>query len=130
MRSLFPALILLVAATASSASAQTVADKADARCVMVLTAVSRDPKATAKAQQGMFYYLGKLEARGASPKLEGMMSSEARLVNTQALLQTELTRCGAELNRRDVALRAMFQRLQATAKAAQPPPAITTPPAK
>jgi hypothetical protein len=132
----FPFAAVVGAATLISAgtpaAAQTAADKADTRCVLALVLAGRDPKATAEARQGTFYYLGKMDGRGATPKLEGLMAIEARTLNTPALVQAELTRCGGELTRRGSALAAMFQRLQAAAKAAQPaaPAAAAPAPAK
>lgn len=116
MRVLLMALIgaASLLSTTAPAYAQTVADKADARCVIALTFAGRDPKDAPKAQQGIFYFLGKMEGRGATPRLEGLMLSESKTLNTGPLVQTELTRCGAELTRRATALGAMFQRLQAT----------------
>ena len=116
MRVLLMALIgaASLLSTTAPAYAQTIADKADARCVIALTFAGRDPKDAPKAQQGIFYFLGKMEGRGATPRLEGLMLSESKTLNTGPLVQTELTRCGGELTRRATALGAMFQRLQAT----------------
>ena len=102
------------------AYAQTVADKADARCVIALTFAGRDPKDAPKAQQGIFYFLGKMEGRGSTPRLEGLMLSESKTLNTGPLVQAELTRCGGELTRRATAMGAMFKRPQATRPAPSP----------
>lgn len=116
---------------AAPALAQTVADKADARCIIVLQlAASREAKNREAAVQGTFYYLGRLTAHGMSGKLEPMLLAESKTITNGTIVQTELTRCGTELNIRSTELRTTFDNLQrATASApAAPPPAA--PPAK
>lgn len=129
MRALSVALIgaATLVSAAGPAAAQTAMDKADTRCLLALVLVGQDPKATAEARQGTFYYLGKMDGRGSTPRLESLMAAESRTLNTQPLVQAELTRCGAELSRRGSAFASMLQRLQAAAKAAQAAGAPATP---
>src|SRR4051812_17378185 len=61
-----------LAGMAQPAFAQAPAgDAADARCIMVLQAVSRDPKQRGNAVRGVFFYVGKLAARGPVARVEG-----------------------------------------------------------
>ncbi|RAK68862.1 hypothetical protein DJ019_02275 [Phenylobacterium kunshanense] len=86
---------------------------------MVLQVVARDPKQAEQASKGMFYYLGRLTARGPTARIEGLMKAEAtRLQPKQA--QAELQRCGSELSARTKEYQAVGQRLAA---AARPPAA-------
>ena len=69
-------------------------------------------------------------AHGLSGKLEPLLSAEGKTINSTALVQSELTRCGAELNARNTELRGVFANLaqaSTAAKAAQRPAA---PPSK
>ena len=122
MRAVLTALIALatLAATAPPAAAQSATDKADVRCILVLTVAAREPKNASAAQQGVFYFVGKIDGRAMSSKLDGLMLSESKTLTTAAAIQTELTRCGSELTQRSNALRAMSQRLQAAAQSAKP----------
>lgn len=108
-----------IAAAAPPAAAQTPADRADVRCLLVLQAVSRDPEQREKAAQGIFYYLGKFQVRGGVTRLEPMILAEAKALTPQQA-QTELARCGAELHKQTQDLQAANKRVQA---AASPPPA-------
>ncbi|MBX3485578.1 hypothetical protein [Phenylobacterium sp.] len=110
------ALILAAAALcapAAPAAAQTAADSADVRCLMVLQVVGRDPKQAEQAAKGVFFYLGRLSARGPVSRLEPLLKGEAMKL-TPAQGQTELTRCGAELNGRGGELQAVNRRLVAS----------------
>ena len=120
MRAVLTALMsaALLAAMAPPVAAQTPTDKADVRCILVLTVAAREPKNTSAAQQGVFYFVGKIDGHAMTGKLDGLMVSESKALNSKEAIQQELTRCGAELNQRSNALRAMSQRLQA----ANPPP--------
>lgn len=103
----------MAAGLAPSAVAQTAAaDVADVRCLMVLQAVGNDPKQRDAAARGVYYYLGRLSARGPVARLEASMLAEGRKMNAPAAVQAELTRCGVELNQRTVELQAINQRLQ------------------
>lgn len=119
MRLAMLAIAGAVAVTAPPAVAQTPADRGDVRCLLVLQAVGRDPKQRDQAIQGIYYYLGKLNARGGLTRVEPLMLNEAKGLNAQQA-QAELTRCGVELNQQNGALRAMNDRLQAAAAAAAP----------
>lgn len=136
MRSAATAVIgaLALAAIAPAASAQTAADKADARCILVLQLAARDAKNKDPAIQGTFYYLGRLTAHGLTGKLEPLLLNEGKTITTAAAAQGELTRCGAELTARGAELRAVFVNLQQAANAAAAKsgaaPAPAAPPSK
>ena len=109
-----------IAASAGPAAAQTPADRNDIRCLLVLQAVARDPKQQESAARGIYYFVGKLESRGGLTRIEPMLLAEARSLPIQQA-QTELARCGAELNKQMQGFQAMTGRLQAAAaKAAAP----------
>lgn len=128
MRAALTALIgaATLATFAPPAAAQTAVDRADVRCILVLTVVGRDPKQAAAAQQGTFYFVGRLDGRGATNRVEPLMLSEGKAITTQAQVQAELNRCGNELKTRSDGLRAMSQRLAAQT----PRPAAAAPPTK
>jgi hypothetical protein len=119
----------VLAGMASPAFAQTAADTNDVRCLLVLQAVSRDPAQRDQASRGVFFYLGRLGARGPLARLEATMVAEGKKMNTPALLQTELGRCGGELNQRGGELQQLNLKLQ---REFGPPPgaAAPAPPAK
>lgn len=121
MRHAVIALAAAVALTglAGPAAAQAGADRNDVRCLLVMQAVGRDPKQLEAATRGLFYYLGRLGARGGLVRVEPMMLAEAKTLTPQTA-PAELSRCGAELNKASADLQATNQRLQATVKAATP----------
>lgn len=104
-------------------------DAPDVRCLMVLQVIGRDPKQRDQAARGVFFYLGRLGARGPLSRVEPVVLAEGKKMNTPQILQSELARCGAELNQRGKELEALNQRLQ---KEFGPPPgaAKAAPPAK
>lgn len=120
------AVLAFIAAAALSGVAApafaqaSAADTADTRCVMVLQAVARDPNQRDNAVRGVYYFMGKLATRGPIPRVEAIMLVEGRKMNSAPLVQTELTRCGAELSARSGELQAANQRL---AKQLAPPAA-------
>lgn len=114
-----------VCGPATPAFAQAAAaDTADTRCIMVLQAVSRDPAQRDNAVRGVYYYMGRLATRGSLARVEAVMVSEGKKMNSPQLVQAELTRCGGELSTRSAELQAVNERL---AKQFGPPP---TAPAK
>lgn len=129
MRLLFPALIGLatLAAGVAPAAAQTALDKADARCILMLSVAAQDPKNREAAKSGSFFFLGRLNARAMSGKLGPLMVAETRSITTPAQAQAELARCGNELNARlpemSAALGQVQQAGRAAAAAQQRPPA-------
>lgn len=120
MRDMLSALIAAATLTtaAAPAAAQTATDKGDARCILVLTLASRDPKNAAAAGQGTFFFMGRLTAHGQSAKLGPIIIAESRTITSPAQVQTELGRCGAELNARNAELRAAMGELQKAGQAA------------
>lgn len=130
MRSAATAVIgaLALAAIAPTASAQSATDKADARCILVLQLAARDAKNKDPAVQGTFYYLGRLMAHGLSGKLEPLLLGEGKAITNGAMVQAELTRCGADLTARSAELRTVFVNLQQASAAAKPGAAAPTPP--
>lgn len=101
-----------MAAPAAPAMAQAGTDAGDVRCVMVLQTVSRDPNQRDQAARGIFYYLGRITARGPVARVESIMVAESKKMGTPQILQAELTRCAGELNQRGNELQAVNQRLQ------------------
>lgn len=111
----------ILAGLAPAAFAQAPApDTADVRCLMVLQVVGKDPKQREAAARGVYYYIGRLSARGPLARVETVMLAEGKKMNTPQVVQAELGRCGAELSQRTSELQAINQRLQ---KAFGPPPA-------
>jgi len=87
MRRAVIALAALSAAVLPGAShAQTAGDKADARCILVLNLAAaqsaQNPQQREKASQGVYFYTGKLNAHGASPRLGAIMIGEAKAITT------------------------------------------------
>jgi hypothetical protein len=120
----------LLAGLAPPAFAQAPAgDTADVRCLLVLQAVGNDPKQREAAARGIYYYLGKLSARGPVGRAESLMVAEGKKMNAAPIVQGELSRCGGELSQKTSELQAVNQRLQ---KAFGPPTAApaAAPPAK
>ena len=120
-----PALIATLAvATLTTAptqvSAQTAVDRADARCILVLQIAARDPKQKDAASRGTFYFMGRLNARGADARMESILLAAGQEIKQPAQVQSELNRCGAELTKASSGLQASFQRLQ---QAIRPTPA-------
>lgn len=122
MRHAVIALAAVVALTglAGPAAAQPASDRNDVRCLLVMQAIGRDPKQQDAASRGLYYYLGRLGARGGLTRVEPQMLAEAKTLNAQTA-PAELSRCGAELNKITADLQATNQRLQATVTAASPP---------
>lgn len=132
MRTVAMILAAATAATALSnatpAAAQALTpDAADTRCLMVLQVVGRDPKQAEQAAKGVYYYLGRISARGATARIEGLLKAEAPKMSPEQA-QTELARCGGELNNRTKEFQAVNQRL--AAQFAPPPGKAAAPPAK
>ncbi|PZQ59469.1 MAG: hypothetical protein DI570_15960 [Phenylobacterium zucineum] len=118
------AAAVALTAMAPAAMAQPVsADQSDARCLMVLQFIARDPQQSEQAAKGIYYYLGRLSSRGPVARIEALMKAEAPKMQQQ-LAQTELARCGAELNNRTKEFQAVNQKLAATfaPKGAAPAP--------
>ena len=120
--------IAALAGLATPAFAQTAADKADGRCVLVMQVAAREPKNKEAATSAIFYYLGRLNAHGLSAKLGAIMIGEAKGITSPQQAQTELTRCGAELNARNAELRIGLLQLQAAGQAAAAAAAKPKPP--
>lgn len=113
-------LAAALVAPAASAVAQTPDDRADVRCMLVLQAVARDPNQQQNAARGVYYYMGRLVARGGIVRVEPLIAAEARaLTATPNQLQPELARCGAELTKRTTEMQSAMQRL--AAQAPKPP---------
>ena len=122
MRRAVIALAALSAAVLPGAShAQTAGDKADARCILVLNLAAaqsaQNPQQREKASQGVYFYTGKLNAHGASPRLGAIMIGEAKAITTPQQAQAELTRCGNELTARSAELRNGLIELQNVGRA-------------
>jgi hypothetical protein len=101
----------VVAGAAPPAIAQSAGDAPDTRCIMVLQAISRDPAQRESAARGVYYYMGRLASRGPLARIEAVMAAEGKTMNTPQAVQTELTRCGAELTQRSSEIQAVNQSL-------------------
>jgi hypothetical protein len=88
----------------------------------MLQAVSRDPKQAEQAAKGVYFYLGRLTARGPVSRLEPLIKAEASKLGP-AQAKAELGRCGAELTSRSRELQAVNQRLAASVR----PPTTAAP---
>ena len=109
---------------ASPAFAQAAGETNDVRCLMVLQVIGRDPAQRDQAARGIFFYVGRLGARGPLSRVEPIMIAESKKMNSPQILQGELTRCSAELNQRGNELQTLNQKLQ---KEMGPPPAAAAP---
>jgi hypothetical protein len=123
MRILLTAIALL-AGTASPAKAQTAIDRADARCILVLTLAARNPAQKDAAGRGQFYYYGRFASRSPATKLGPILVGEAKVVVTPQQLQAELARCSAELTVANAALRDGLKAVESAAQQAPPPGAV------
>ena len=119
------AFATLLTAISAPAQAQTAAEKADIRCILALSVAGRDPKNTASAQTGGFHFLGRLSARGQTARMGPLLISEAKAMNSPALIEIELKRCAAELNARGAQLGAAMQELQKAGEAMRPAPPLS-----
>jgi hypothetical protein len=131
-----PTLTALIAAAtltalAPAAVAQTATDKADARCILVMTvAASQNEKIKDTAVRGTFFYLGRLNARGQSAKLGPVMVAEAKAINSPQVANDELKRCVTELGARAGDLRSGMAQMQAAANAERAASPAAAPPPK
>jgi hypothetical protein len=107
---------LAVLGSSGAAQAQSAADRADARCVLVTSLAAQNPAQRETAVRGQFHYVGRVMARGSTAKLGAMMVAEAKLVKTPQQLQTELSRCTAELTAANAALRAALKQVEQAAR--------------
>jgi hypothetical protein len=112
--------IALLTGTTSPAKAQTATDRADARCILVLTLAARNPAQKDAAGRGQFYYYGRIAARKAPTKLGIILLAEAKVATTPQKLQAELARCSAELTTANAALRDGLKEVEAAALALPP----------
>lgn len=116
----------ILAGLAPPALAQAAAsDSGDVRCMLVLQTVAKDPKQREAAAKGIYFYTGRLSAHGPLARVTPLMVAEAKKMNTPAIIQGELTRCGGELSRKTSELQEVSQRLQ---KELGPPPAASAAP--
>lgn len=120
----FTAAAALSAVAAPAFAQAPASDTSDTRCLMVLQMIGRDPAQRDQAVRGVFFYVGKLSARGAVSRIEPIMAAEAKKMNSPQIVQTELGRCSGELNARSGELQAANQKL---AKDLGPPPAAPAP---
>lgn len=120
------AMAALCAPAAPAAAQALTADQSDARCLMVLQVIARDPKQTAQASKGIYYYLGRVAARGPVGRLEAVLKAEVTKMN-QAQAKTEVARCGAELNSRSQEFQGVNNRLAAALGPKAPPPPAKKP---
>jgi hypothetical protein len=130
------AALVAAAQPALAQPAASQADREDARCVLVMNLLAQDQQQQGPASMGLFYFLGRIDARGSTEKLEGMLKTEQKGLETEATFKTEFARCGDVMTKRSAALNTMYGRLDAAEKAANPAaakpatPAPAKPPAK
>lgn len=108
----------LVQAAAPAPAARLTAEQSDARCVVILGFIARQPNLTPQRSEaiktGSAYYMGKMRGRNPSIQLAPVLNAAAQLAQAQKVdVGTESRRCGGELS----ALAA-----QAGAKPAAPAP--------
>ena len=110
------ATVAMLVSLSGGATAQSAgSDPADVRCLIVLQLVSRDPQQADRANRGIYFYLGKVSARGPLERLEPVMKAEAAKLQ-QPNAEQELQRCSTELNGRSQEYRAITERLAATSQ--------------
>jgi hypothetical protein len=116
-----PIAIAFLVVTASPAAAQSAADRADARCILVYTLAATNPAQKDGAGRAQFYYAGRVAARRAATRLGPILVNEARLVTTPQQFQAEFARCSAELTVANAAIRDGLKEVEAAARQALPP---------
>jgi hypothetical protein len=116
--------IALLAGSTSPATAQSAPDRADARCILVLTLAARNPDQKEAAGRGQFYYYGRVASRGTQAKLGPILVAEAKTVTTPQKLQAELARCSAELTTANAGLRDSLKDVETAARQAPKPGAV------
>lgn len=102
-------LLLAAAASACAVAARAQDDSAkqatreDLRCALAMTVIMRDEAFRQSATVGLYYFVGKLEARDPTIDLAQAMRREASsMQNSQ--WQGEIQRCGAALQAKTKAL--------------------------
>lgn len=100
-----------MAAPATGAAKASAAAAADGRCILVLNVVARDPKNREGAFRAQTYFLGKFAGRGQLNDLPAILLASSKGLSSQAQLQSELKRCGAEMNASGVKLGQAFQQI-------------------
>ena len=133
MRALSTALAgaLLVAAVSPAAAAVTAPHKsaagapngvgvtADVRCLMTMMALGQDKTRAQAGQIGVYFFMGRINARAPGFDLGAAMKSEAPQLSPAAL-QAELKRCGP-------IVAGASQALQGAINGLRPPGAATGP---
>lgn len=115
------AIMFLLAITASAATAQTPADRADARCILVLALAGQTMSQKDAATRGQFYYYGRIAARGTSAKLGPLLLAEAKTLTTARQVQNELALCSGDLTAANANLGSGLLELQNSAQKAPKP---------
>lgn len=132
MRRIVPVLCLAALAAPAAAQVPSAADRADARCILLLNVVvarsAQDPQKRAQATEGVYFYVGRLSARGASARLGALLVSEAPTIANAQQAQAEFNRCSAAFNARTTELRAGIAQLQQAGQAARAAAAGSPPP--
>jgi hypothetical protein len=84
--------------------------------VLVTSLAAQNPAQRETAVRGQFHYVGRVIARGNAARLGALMVAEAKLIKTPQQLQTELSRCTAELTAANNALRAALKQVEQAAR--------------
>ena len=103
---------VLLAAVASSASAQT---PSDASCLLVsniFAKQSNDPNQKARAQNVLFYYFGRLDGRYNEPQLKDALKAAGNNLLTAQSAVTLMNTCLRNMETRGKALQAIAMQLQ------------------
>jgi len=104
MKTTILTMICGVLFAASAASAQPIDPTPDVRCVVAMAAMIRNPAYKDGATAGLFYYLGRLDARDPAFDLGPAMRRE-RMAPVD--IAQEGRRCGAAVAERNKALQGM-----------------------
>jgi hypothetical protein len=113
-----PALAQPAPAPAAQADPQTITD---VRCILVAGSLSQsaDPDLQKLGQVSLLYFLGRIDGRGASPNLAGMIADEAAKMNADDI-KTQAQTCGAIFTAASQSLQDLGTALQQK-QAATPP---------
>ena len=113
---------------AAAAAAPTGA-ASDVRCLLSMTVLSQDKQRQQAAQVGVYYFAGRLSARGAGFDLVSAAKAEAPRLGP-ADFQAELKRCGTMIEASSRAVQAALVALRGPGPVApQAAPATAPPPA-
>lgn len=98
------AVLMAQAGLARAQAAQPASgDEADVRCVAALSYIvstTTDEKTKSGLAAGVFYFIGKFDGRKSDRDLEAAIRAQLPALAQAGLMQSELVRCGGELQKR------------------------------